>query len=105
MMVGLHHGKLNPFPSTKEYQKGLTMINLMNMSLMVNRKENIPPLHYLTKPRVEHIKNGPQNVSKMRQVMKRVKDFGLEENVWEPGSWNGEVITKLWSIICNRLYP
>ena len=35
--------------------------------------------------------------------MKRVKDFGLEQNVWEPGSWNGEGITKLWSTIWNRL--
>ena len=81
------------------------MINLMNMWIMVNRKENIPPLQYLTNPHVEHIKNGPNNLSKIRQMMKRVKDFGLEENVWEPGSWNGEVITKLWSKIWHRLDP
>ena len=41
----------------------------------------------------------------MRQVMKRVKYFGLEENVWEPGSWNGEGITKIWSKIFHRLDP
>ena len=35
--------------------------------------------------------------------MKRVKDFGLEENVWEIGSSNGEGITKLWSTIWHRL--
>ena len=85
--VGLNNGKLNPLPSTWEFPKGLTMINLMNMWIMVNRKENIPPLQYLTNPHVEHIKNGPNNLSKIRQMMKRVKDFGLEENVWEPGSW------------------
>ena len=58
------------------------MINLMNMWPMVKRKENIPPLQYLTKPHVEHIKNGPNNVSKIRQVMKQVNGFKLEENIW-----------------------
>ena len=55
------------------------------MWLMGDRKQNISPMQYLTKPHGEHIKNGPNNLSKMRQVMKRVKDFGKEDNVWEPG--------------------
>ena len=105
LTVGLHHGKLNTFPITWEFPKGFTMTNLMNMWLMGNRKENTPPLQYLTKTHVEHIKNGPNSLSKMIQLMKRVKDFGLEENVWELGSWNGEVITKLWSTFWHRLYP
>ena len=81
MTVGLHHGKLNPLPRTWEFPKGLTMINLMNMWHMGNIKENITPLQYLNNPHVDHIKNGPKNLSKMTQVMKRVKYFGLEENV------------------------
>ena len=68
--VVLYHGKLNPLPSTWEFLKGLTMINLMNMWLTKKRKENIPPLQYLTKLHVDHIKNGPNNLSKIRQVMK-----------------------------------
>ena len=35
--------------------------------------------------------------------MKQVKYFGLEENVSEMVSWNGEGITKLWSTIWHRL--
>ena len=77
LTVGLHHGKLNPLTSTWEFPKGLNMINFMNMLLMGNRKEKISPTQYLTKPIVEHIKNGPNNLSKMRQVMKRVNYFGL----------------------------
>ena len=38
LTVGLHHGKLNPLPSTWKFSKGLTMINLINMFLMGNRK-------------------------------------------------------------------
>ena len=78
----MHHGKLNLLLSTWEFPKGLTMINLMNMWLMGNIKENTPPLHYITKHHIEHIKNGPNNVSKIRQVMKQVNCFKLEENVW-----------------------
>ena len=55
----MNHGKLNPLPNTWEFPKGLTIINLMNMCLMVNRKENIPPLQYLTNPNVEHINTDP----------------------------------------------
>ena len=72
---------------------------------MGNRKENIQKMQFLIKPRDEQIKNGPNNLSKMRQVMKRVKYFGIEENVWQPGSWNREVITKLWSTVWHRFYP
>ena len=103
LTVGLYHGKLNPLPSIWEFPKRLTMINLMNMWLMGNIKENTPPLHYITKHHIEHIKNGPNNLSKLRQVMKRVKYFGLEGNFWELGSWNGEGITQLWSTIWHRL--
>ena len=37
--------------------------------------------------------------------MKQVKYFGLEENVSEMVSWNGEGITKLWSTIGCMLDP
>ena len=50
-------------------------------------------------------KNRPKTLSRMIQVMKRVKYFRLEENVWEPGSCNGEGITKLWSKQIYRLDP
>ena len=60
LTVGFHHGKLNPLPSTWEFPKGITMINMMDMWPMVNRKENIPPLHYVNKPHVEHIKMDPK---------------------------------------------
>ena len=67
------------------------------------QKINIPPLQYLTKPHVEQIKNGPRSLSKIRQMMKRIKDFGSEQNIWVMGSWNGEGITKLWSTIGRML--
>ena len=70
LTVGLQNGNLNPLPSTWEFSEGFTMINLMNMWFMGNRKENTPPLQYLTKPHGEHIKHGPNNLTKMRQVMK-----------------------------------
>ena len=38
LTVGLHHGKLNPLPSTWKFSKVLTMINLINMWIIGNRK-------------------------------------------------------------------
>ena len=71
------------------------MIILMNMWLIVDRKENIQHCSILLSLMLVIYKNGLNYVAKMRKVMKRVKYFGLEDNVWEPGSWNGEGTTKL----------
>ena len=41
----------------------------------------------------------------MRQVIKRVKDFVLENNFWGPGTLNEEEITNMWSNNWHRSYP
>ena len=38
LTMGYHHGKLNPLPSTWQYLNGCTVIQLMNLWLVGNRK-------------------------------------------------------------------
>ena len=104
--VGYHHGKLNPLPSTWKFPRGLPIINLITLWIIGNKRENIPPLRLLTAANVEHLKQGRNNLSKMKQVMIQIKKFGVNKGMWEnEGNWNGEKITALWSVIWEDLDP
>ena len=58
LTMGYHHGKLNPLPSTWKYPNGCTVIQLMNLWLIGNRKENVPPLAISGTDLVSNINNG-----------------------------------------------
>ena len=56
--MGYQYGKLNPFPSTWQYPNVCTAIQLMNLWLIENRTENVPPLEIAGSDLVSHIYNG-----------------------------------------------
>ena len=97
LTMGYHHGKLNPFPSTWQYPNGCTLIQIMNLWLIGNGKDNLPPLAIDGVDLVSQIDNGSRIFSKIRQVMSKVEEIGREDKVWVPYSlWDGETVTKLW---------
>ena len=73
LTMGCHHCKLNPLPSTWQYTNGFTVIQLMKLCLIGNRKENVPPLAIAGADSVSHIDDGSRIFSKMRQVMSKVE--------------------------------
>ena len=73
LTMGYNHGKLNPFTSTWQYLNVCTVIQLMNLWLIVNMKENVPPLEISGADFVSHIDNGSRKLSKMRQVMSKAE--------------------------------
>ena len=76
LTMGYHYEKLNTLPSTWKYLNGCTVIQLMNLWLIGNRKESVPPLESAGADLVSHINNGSRNFSKMRQVMSKIEDIG-----------------------------
>ena len=76
LTMGCHHGKLNPLISNWQYPNSCTVIQLTNLWLIGNRKENVPPLAIAGADLVSHIDNGSGIFSKMRQVMSKVKEVG-----------------------------
>lgn len=42
--IGYHHGKMNPLPSTWKYPRGITLIHLINLWLIGDKEQNVPPL-------------------------------------------------------------
>ena len=104
LTVGWHHGKLNPLPSTWEFPKNTTLINMMNMWLLGNKKENVPPFKFLSSSNVKHLKASPSTLSKMKQVMLKIENIGKRKNLWNSNLlWNGEKVTLLWSGIWKDL--
>ena len=58
------------------------------------------------KANVAHIKNGAGILSKMKQVMKKVEEFGRDEKVRiSEILWGGAQVTMLWSSIWGKLDP
>ena len=84
--MGYHNGKLNPLPPTCQYTSGCTVIQLMNLWLIGNMKENVPPLAIAGADLVSHTDNSSRIFSKMRQVMSKVEEIGREDKVWVPYS-------------------
>ena len=56
IIVGFHHGKLNPLPSNWNFPKSLTVIALINMWHRGSTRDNIPAFKYLSVYNVAHIK-------------------------------------------------
>ena len=106
LTMGYDHGKLKALHSTWQYPNSCTVIQLMNLWLIGNRKENVLQLEIDGSDLVSHIDNGSRIFSKMRQVTSKVEDIGREDKVWVPYSqWDGETVTKLWSTIWCNLDP
>ena len=106
LTMGYHHGKLNPLTSKWQYTNNCTVIQLMNLWLIGNRKENVPPLAIAGAYLVSHINNGSRIFSKMRQVMSKAEEIGQEGKFWVPYiQWGGESVTKLCSTIWCKLDP
>ena len=64
LTMGYHHGKLNSFTLTCQYLTGCTVIQLMKLWLIGNRKENLPQLEIAETDLVSHIDNGSRIFSK-----------------------------------------
>ena len=104
--IGFHHGKLNPLPSTWRYPKGITLIHLINLWLIGQKDDNVPPMRKWSPQYVSHFDHNGRNYSKFKQVMKFVEEFGRLKGVWVgPNEWDGETITKLWSAIWKDFDP
>ena len=58
LTMGYHHGKLNPLHSTWQYPNVCTAIQLMNLCLICNRKQNVPTFAIAGAYLVSHIDNG-----------------------------------------------
>ena len=105
--IGYHHGKMNPLPSTWKYPRGITLIHLINLWLIGDKEQNVPPLGMVSTQWVRHFDKKARNYSKMKQVMAFVETFGRQRGVWLQSNtrWDGRAITILWSSIWEDLSP
>ena len=83
----------------------MTLISMINLWLLGNRKENIPPLSKFSSNLVSHFDTGGKKLSKMRQIMSHVEVLGTAKGVWVNSGWDGAKVTELWSTIWEDMDP
>ena len=98
---------MNPLPSTWKYPRGITLIHLINLWLIGDKEQNVPPLGKVSTQWVRHFDNNARNYSKMKQVMGFVETFGRRRGVWLQSNtrWDGKAVTILWSAVWEDLSP
>ena len=81
LSMGYHHNHLSPLPSNWVYPKQMTLVQLINLWLLGNPKENIPPLKTLNPCLVYHFDDKGRLLSQMKQgetsVCFHIFDFHL----------------------------
>jgi hypothetical protein len=109
LLVGYHHGHLNPLPSSWKYPTKMNVIQMITLFQMGNPSEGVAPLKLLKTGHVKHFDKQGTNLSRMGRFMKAVKHFALLRGVWKPQNatnyWNGETVTKLWDGVWDDLSP
>lgn len=106
LIVGFHHGVLNPLPILWVYPK-MNMIQLINLYLLGSPTERVSALRHLNSKHVKHFDKEGMNLARMKQLMAVVEHYGRVRGVWRPANakdyWNGETVTQLWDGIWGDL--
>ena len=94
-------------PSSWRFPNGFAVIQLINMWLVGNPQENVPPLGWMLPDFFLHFDKQGRYFSKMKQVMRLVARLGRQEGVWHANhsDWDAVSITTLWSTIWYYLDP
>ena len=106
LIVGFHHGVLNPLPILWVYPK-MNMIQLINLYLLGSPTERVSALRHLNSKHVKHFDKEGMNLARMKRLMAGVERYGRVRGVWWPANakdyWNGETVTQLWDGIWGDL--
>jgi hypothetical protein len=109
IIVGFHHGVLNPLPSSWRYPKKMNVIQMITLYQIGCKAEGVPALKLLNSKQVNHFDKEGMTLSRMRRFMKVVKHFATVRGVWQPPNsihfWNGATVTKLWDGVWDDLAP
>ena len=77
LLVGHHHGGLNPLPSTWEYPNEMNLIQMITLYQMGSPSESVPPLKLLKPADVCHFDKSGGNLSRMAQFMEVMKHYAV----------------------------
>lgn len=100
LLVGVHHGKLNPLPKAYTFS-AMTSLQLIQNWFIGDLRRNIPPLCRLDSKNVAFLTRGNNIRNKMVAFMRIVEQEAKEKDVWieRLGDWNHESVTRMWNAI------
>ncbi|KAL9191095.1 hypothetical protein ACHAXT_000801 [Thalassiosira profunda] len=105
MMWGIHHGKLNPFPSDWQFPTNVDAATVLGMWFLGDPGTGIPPLRYVHSTYVSFLKCGAGYISKLRCVMKVVKHQAIQLGCWSEDNWSEDTVAALWAQVWEAINP
>jgi hypothetical protein len=67
--------------------------------------ESVPPLKYISCKQVAHFDKHGVGLWRIKRILRVVKYFAEQRNVWTDGQWDGESVTCLWDGIFEDVRP
>ncbi len=104
MRFSMYKGMVHPLPATWKFPNKFTVIDCMKWWFNGDAESNTPPLQFLKSGHLKDVKNGKNNLSKIRRVMKVIQTYGMSKGVWQD-SWDTEKIILLWNTVWTDISP
>lgn len=103
VMLHFYGGRFNLLPESFVKFPSMTLGNLITRWLIPDVEHSIPPFRILRAEDVRGVIRGKKSLHEMKRVMKFVREYGEEANVWlEP--WDTHRVTALISSVHSRFH-
>lgn len=88
----------------------MNLKELLDLYLVGNRTEHVPPLRIITTKHVAHFDKKGKRLHDMHAIMRIIKAFAEKNGVWKPENarddyWNSKTVVGMWDGIYQDLVP
>ena len=88
----------------------MNLKELLDLYLVGNRAEHVPPLRIIATKHVAHFDKKGKRLHDMRAIMRIIKAFAEKNGVWKPENarddyWNSKTVVDMWDGIYQDLVP
>ncbi|KAL3793017.1 hypothetical protein ACHAWO_008273 [Cyclotella atomus] len=110
ILVGYHKGVLTPLLPEFKYHKKMNLKEMIDLWLVGNRAEHVPPFRVVTPKQVHHFDKNGKRLHDMKQFMQIIKKMAVDNRVWKPQGakddyWNSKTVIDMWNGIYDTVAP
>ena len=92
------------------YPEKMNLKEMIDLWLVGNRAEHVPPLRVVTAKQVSHFDKKSRRLHDMRQVMNIIQKMAVDKGVWKPRRagddyWNSKTVLDMWNGIYDTVSP
>ena len=92
------------------YPKKMNLKEMIDLWLVGNRAEHVPPFRFLSTKSVTHFDDNGRRLHDMKKTMEIIKKLAVKNGVWKPRNasddyWNSKTVIDMWNGIYNSVAP